>query len=551
VTFQLRDYQLHTVAANRAAHTGARRPTGVGVVNRTGNILATGLGKTEIFSAQVARAHARLERSIILVHRQELADQAIAKLRKHSPNASIGLVKAGRNDWEADIVLASVPSIGTERQLRKRRIPSDWFQLGIADECHHASADTWRTAMDYFGAFRGTPWSGYTATMARGDTRALGDIWSEIVSEYDIAFGVSNGYLVRPRGKRIRVKSLMLDEVKRSRGDYQDSDLGDAMEDADAGSAIAEAYLEHCPGLRAAMFCPNVSSAQHFAGDFNRAGISAEVVVGTTTDVERKAIFARFESGETLVIAGVGVLTEGWDAPWCEVVIMARPTQSAGLYVQCVGRGLRPSTATGKTECLVLDVVGVTANHRLVSLKDLAGRDAEGREMIPDPYGDLVEDDGTGNYAPPIKERPDGQLVAEEVELFAESRSAWLQTDRGVWFIPTKDYLFFLFRQDDDLFSVGRVSTQGGKASRLERDTLVETGKKWAEMYATELDASISGKYAPWRSKSPSDALVKKATGLGILVHGGMRQGEISDMISTRYASSVLAKFANRKEVAR
>lgn len=544
--FTLRGYQKHTVDMNRLAHTGERRPTGTGVVNRVASILATGLGKTVIFSAQAALAHQRLQRTIVLVHREELADQARKKLHSMCPGASIGLVKGTANDWEADIVVASVPSIGTERQLAKRRIPSDWFGLGIADECHHASADTWQTAMTYFGAYRGMPWSGYTATMTRGDSRALGDTWSEVVAEFDIGYGVTNKYLVRPRGKRIRIKNLLLEEVKRSRGDFQDGGLGQAMEDADSGKAIAEAYLEHCPGKRAAMFCPNVSSAQRFAEDFNEAGIPTEVVVGSTPSAERAAIFERFRLGITLVISGVSVLTEGWDAPWCEVVIMARPTQSAGLYVQCVGRGLRPWKATGKRECLVLDVVGATANHRLVSLKDLAGKDPDGQPVLADPYGDEVEDDGTGHYSPPIAERPEGVLVSEDVDLFSDSDSAWLQSDRGIWFVATRSSLYFLVPQPDGAFTLGRTPVGGGTSKRLETDLLIESGMVWAERYASEEDPSISSRRASWRKSKPSDALSKKAAGLGIPTEG-LRQGEISDMITVILANPVLRKFATRK----
>src|SRR6187455_2696738 len=103
-------------------------------------------------------------------------------------------------------MMTNVPSIGTERQLLHRRIPADRFKLGIADKCHHSAADTWQTAMGFFGAFRGMPWSGFTATLTRGDSRALGDTWQEIVADYDIGFGVRNHFLVKPRGIRVRVK---------------------------------------------------------------------------------------------------------------------------------------------------------------------------------------------------------------------------------------------------------------------------------------------------------------------------------------------------------
>lgn len=544
--FTLRPYQEHTVKANRDAHLGRRRPTGTGVANRTANVLATGLGKTVIGSTMASLALERMERTIVLTHRQELADQWMQKLHSQHPTASIGLVKGSRNEWDADIVVASVPSIGTERQLLRRRIPADRFGLGIADECHHSAADTWQTAMGFFGAFRGMPWSGFTATLVRGDSRALGDTWQEIVADYDIGFGVRNHFLVKPRGIRVRVKDLMLDEVKRSRGDFQDEDLGAAMVDADAGNTMVKAYQEHLAGKRTAAFAPSVYSAKRFAETFSEAGIPTEVITGATSDEARRAIYERFRVGTTLVIWSVGVLTEGWDAPWCEGILNARPTESSGLYIQIVGRGLRPFPAGGKTECIVLDVVGSSAKHRLISLKDLAGHEGDPRETIAGYTDEDGTEELTGEYIDPnVKDFLDGELVAQEVDLFGDSDSAWLQTDGGVWFIPTKLSYWFLFAEKEGGYSLGRIATAGGRAHRVERGITLEAGMAWAERYADDEDGSVSSRSASWRKSRPSAGMVKLAQSVGV-PYGGLKQGEVSDMITTGQASVVLRKFASR-----
>ena len=562
--FTLRGYQAHTVAANRAAHLGLRRPTGTGIANRTANSLATGLGKTVISSKMTADAHERMERTIVLVHRSEIAEQHMRKIHSMAPGASIGLVKGSRNEWDADVVVASVPSIGTEAQLRRRRIPADRFRLGIADEAHHSATDTWQCAMSYFGAFGGMPWAGFTATLSRGDSKALGDTWQEVVADYDIGFGVRNGYLVKPTGIRIKVKDLMLDEVKRSRGDFQDADLGDAMEDADAGNTMIKAWYEHAEGLRTAAFAPSVHAAKRWAREFTEAGIPAEVIVGTTTDAERQAIFGRFEQGTTLVIWGVGVLTEGWDAPWCEVILNARPTESASLYIQIVGRGLRPWKPTGKTGCLVLGVVGSSTKHSRVGLKDLAGHEGDPREFIDSYPEDEVEDGPRGEFIDPsLKDFIAGEIVAQEVDLFGDSDSAWLQTDRGVWFIPTKLSYWFLFAEKEGGYSLGRIATAGGRAHRVERGITLEAGMAWAERYADDEDGSVSSRSASWRRVWPSAGMIRKANDCLprieiAALHGGaygeplpynwhgLKQGELSDMITVGSASVVLRKFAVR-----
>lgn len=535
------------MAAHRAAHLGRRRPTGQGKVNATVSTLATGMGKTVIGGESIRLALGRMERSIFLTHRRDLAFQTRRSLHGHMPGVSIGLVMGSDyNQWDADVVVAMVPSIGTERQMLKRRIPAGRFGLGIADEVHHSASDTWQFALNYFGLRRGMNWIGLTATLARGDSKALGDTWAEIVADYDIGYGVRNGWLVRPRGIRLRVKDLMLDEVRRSRGDFVDDDLADAMEDADAGEAMAKAYLDKMPGRRTAGFAPNKHSARVFAEDFSAAGIPTEYVTDDTTDAERAAIYERFRLGTTLVIWSVGVLTEGWDAAWCDGVIMAAMTSSAVKYIQCVGRGLRLWKPGGKKDCIVLDVVGVSAKHRLMSLKDLAGHQGDGREPFDVDYEDPDEEETEpGAFLPEVRRTVDGELVATEVDLFADSESAWMQTDRGVWFVPTALSYWFLYSQTDGGFSLGQVPTGGGKATRVERDLTLEAGMAWADKYALEEDPTISQRSAAWRKRKPSDKLLALAWSMEVPTEG-LRQGEISDMITSKRAGVTLRKFAPR-----
>lgn len=545
--FTMRDYQMHTVAAHRAAHLGQRRPTGEGVVTATASTLATGMGKTVIAGESIRQAGERLERSVFFTHRRDLAHQTVRSLRGQLPTSTrVGLVMGqAHNEWDADVVVMSVPSVGTERQMRKRGIPQGRFGLGVADEMHHSAADTWQFAMGYCGIGRGMPWIGLTATLTRGDSRALGDTWKEVVADYDIGYGVRNGWLVKPRGIRIKVRNLMLDEVRRSRGDFSDDDLGDAMEDADAGNTIAKAYLEHIPGRRAAAFAPNQHSAYRFTEQMVEQGIPAETVTDRTSDAERVAIYERFRLGTTLVIWSVGVLTEGWDAPWCDAIIMATPTSSTGKYIQCVGRGLRLWKPGGKTDCVVLDVVGVSTKHQLVSLKDLAGKQGLDREGVPVQYDEGEEDTERGPYEPEIKEFLEGDLVAQEVDLFADSDSAWLTTAGGVWFIPTKASYWFLYAQKDGGWSLGRMASAGGRGHRVERDLTMDLAMAWAEKYANDEDPSVSSRSASWRKSRPSEAMQNKGARGGILWDGKMRQGEYGDLITRATASIALAKFAS------
>lgn len=402
--------------------------------------------------------------------------------------------------------------------------------------------------MHHFGAFDGRPWAGFTATMSRGDDRQLGETWTEVTSEYDISFGIRNKFLVPVSGKRIRVKNLKLDEVKRSRGDYQDADLGEAMEDADAGNTIADAYLKHADGRRAAMFSPTKSTARRFADDLNERGIPTEVVLGETTTEERQGIYDRFRTGVTKVISSCMVITEGWDAPWAEVAIMARPTSSNALYIQCIGRVLRPFPAGGKQSALVLDVVGASEKNKLVSLVELHEiRDIAPYDAFPDREDDpdgvpLGLDDGP-TYI-------EGEIVASEIELFDTSDSAWLQTSAGVWFIPTKTAYFYLWPKKDGSFGLGKKLVGGPQRKHgvvLENNLTLEGGMAWAERYALDEEggfASISNRHASWRKKRPSEALQRAARAFRLPVDG-LNQGQVGDLLTVAKASLSLPIPAN------
>lgn len=522
-------------------------------MNRTGNVLATGLGKTVIFSELVRLAHDAGRRSLVLVHREELASQARTKLHSIVPRASIGLVKAEKDEHDRDIVIASVPTLA--RQARIDRIDPTGFGLGIADECHHAVADSWQRVMSHFNAFssRAMPWAGFTATMTRGDDRVLGDVWPEVVSTYGIDYGIKHGYLVPVTGKRIQVRDLILDRVRRSRGDFSDGDLGDALQDADAGGVMARAWWEHAEGRRTVIFSPTVDTARQFAQDFNEAGIPTEIITGDTQTEERHAIYERFRLGETICVSSVMVLTEGWDAPWAEVAMMARPTSLPGLYTQCVGRVLRPFPEGGKRSALVLDLVGVSTRCSLASLVDLVGADenpygdseTERQERAPrDPDLDLLPSLGS-------LVDPNAEMVITDVDLFAESESAWLQTTSGIWFLATKAHYFFLYPRGDGVsFRLGVKpvkSLAGHKSKKLEDDLTIEGGMRWAEWYASREDEDLaagrlSSKKAQWRKRPPSDRLIHYAAQMGVLWDGEENQGSLSDRVTIQRASSVLPR---------
>jgi superfamily II DNA or RNA helicase len=428
---ELRDYQAKAVTAGL---DGLARD-----VRHPAEVMPTGTGKTVIFAhlgKQYRETVAPDGQIVVMGHREELLGQAASKFRAVAPELSVGIVQAQRNECAADVVCASVQTLAGGRRLEMIPRP----RLLIVDECHHAMAPTWRRVIDRM-VERGAQVIGYTATMSRGDDRVLGEVWQEIVAHEPIAAMIARGYLARPVGIRVKVADLDLDQVKRSHGDFADKAMGDALEASLAPEAIAKAIMEQCPNRQGIIFAPTVSSATVIAAAVRDAGMTVAIIDGTTPKDARAAALADFKAGRIQWLANCMVLTEGTDLPMAEVCVIARPTSSIALYVQMVGRVLRPHP--GKRGAMLLDVVGATTKHRLASPIDLFGDSREEMALAgvtPEDLGlepEEMETEGRGHQ--PVEPGMDGPLVFKRVDLFDSSDLDWQRTDQGVWFIAAGD----------------------------------------------------------------------------------------------------------------
>lgn len=369
----LRPYQIDAIEGiEQAEREGTRRPL---VVHPTGT------GKTVTFAA-AAQRRAHLGRSLVLVHREELAQQAAEKLSWQAPELRTGIVKAELDEVDADVVIASVPTLARDNRLARmvesvRRSP-----LGtvIVDEAHHAPAPSWVKIMTALGSYseHGPLTAGFTATPER-DKKSLG-VWEKVVSYMSIKEAIFQGYLVDVPPAQTVQTSVDLAKVGKTGGDYNEGDLGEALEAAGAIEQIADAYVEYAKDRKGVAFTPTVRTAHDLAAALRERGIPAEAVDGETPKDLRKAILARLKTGETQVVCNCGVLTEGFDEPSISCVVVARPTKFHGLYVQMVGRGTR--THPGKKNLLILDVVGATERHELITWVDL-GLAPEGKRKKP------------------------------------------------------------------------------------------------------------------------------------------------------------------------
>lgn len=530
---KLRDYQRAAIDAVFGAWSGG--------MQRPAIVLPTGAGKTVVFSALVREWRVRAEagwrhgrRVMILAHRDELVDQAIAKLRAVMPGVNVGKVKAQDNDVSADVIVASVQTLIGKYRLGAIKTGSESdVGLIITDECHHAAAASYQKIYE---AFPDALQLGVTATMARGDGRGLGSQWEDVVYQKSILWMISKNYLVDVRTRQIDLKALDLGGVKSSRGDWQAGDLGRALMESEADTAIARAYREHAGDRQGIVFTPTVETAWAAATALSDAGVRAAVVDGTTAREERQAVYERYRAGKTQVLVNCMVLTEGFDMPQAEVAVIARPTQSAPLYTQMVGRVLRPYP--GKTEALVLDLVGASAN-KLRTLVDLE----------PDHYRTPIRD-GESLAEAEIREEteanqkvPAGSLAfelrAREVSAFETSDHAWARTHAGVLFINCGEtYVFLWPSAEAGLWDVCTAERRQ-KWERTQYTGLdLGSAMAWGEAVSEDYAAFNTRKSARWRKSVPSQPQLDLAARLGVPA-GGLRRGELSTAIDVRIASGI------------
>jgi superfamily II DNA or RNA helicase len=511
---------------------------------RLGVVMATGSGKTVIFAHLISKQHERPDhkRSLVLVHRDELVNQAVDKLTQIAPHLSIGIVKAERDEVDAEVVVASVQTLARAHRLVRIRDVG----LVIVDEVHHVVADTYQRVIEALGCFNGTRLAGFTATMARSDTRRLGTTIEKVSYSRDIVDLILDGYLVPVSGRKIEVGGLDLSEVRMTHGDFAEGALGEALEDAGAGQVIARAYVEHASDRAGILFAPTVSSAHQMASDLNEAGISTETVWGAMPLEDRRLTLKRFSAGEIQVLCNAMVLTEGYDAPHVSCAVIARPTASAPLYVQQVGRILRPHP--GKTDALVLDVVGASTRHRLANLSDLSVYTRDRKEHL-----EPKDNESILSLVERIDERDErkgasGKMTATEIDLFAGSTSAWLQTHKGLWFIPTRSSIFFLYPDPDGTYRVVQRTRTGGY-NRLHAGVDLSYGMAWAASYADAEDSeggfSIGSRNASWRRRrsKPTDKQKDHARLIGLEIDPAWGKAELSDAISVHKASKALDRW--------
>lgn len=331
---------------------------------RTLLVLPTGTGKTIVFASVAADQVRAGDRVLILAHRGELLEQAADKLQR-----STGLVSAVEKaestclDSWFRVVVGSVQTL--QRTARLERFPQDYFGTIIIDEAHHAITDGYRRILDYFDRAKVL---GVTATPDRGDMRNLGEVFDSLAFEYKLTDAIKEGYLCKIMAQTIPLK-LDITDVGFTSGDYSLGQLGTALDPY--LEQIAAEMAQRCRDRKTVVFLPLIKTSQKFRDLLNAHGFRAAEVNGQSDD--RRQVLADFEADKYNVLCNSMLLTEGWDCPSVDCVVVLRPTKVRSLYSQMVGRGTRLSP--GKTDLLLLDFLWMTDKHELCRPADLVCED--------------------------------------------------------------------------------------------------------------------------------------------------------------------------------
>ena len=358
-------------------------------------VMPTGGGKTILFADVIRRVFPR--KALVIAHREELIFQARDKIERVTglkADVEMGEYRAeGGLFGMARVVVSTIQTqcSGGDGGGRMAKFDPSQFGLLIIDEAHHATSPSYRRVIDYYRSNQALKVLGVTATPDRADEEALGQVFQSVAFDYEVLDAIHDGWLVPIEQQMVHVEGLDYSSIRTTAGDLNGGDLAAVLEAEKNLQQMASASVSIIGNRRALVFTASVKAAEMTAEIFNRhrEGM-ATWVCGETDREERRRRLADFAAGKWQVVCNCGVLTEGFDDPGVEVIIMGRPTKSRSLYSQMVGRSTRPLpgvvdgpetaearkaaiAASAKPSCLVVDFVGNAGRHKLITSADILG----------------------------------------------------------------------------------------------------------------------------------------------------------------------------------
>ena len=374
-------------------------------------VLPTGCGKTIVFAKITEELVRRGKRVLILAHRGELLDQAADKIAK-STGLQCATEKAEESclgSWYR-VVVGSVQSL--QRPKRLAKFSKDYFDNIIIDEAHHVISSGYQAVLEHFDNAQVL---GVTATPDRGDMKNLGAVFDSLSYEYTLPKAIKEGFLVPIKALTIPLK-LNLSGVGTQAGDFKVSDIDTALDPY--LYQIADEMINYCKDRKTVVFLPLIKTSQKFCAILNSKGFRAAEVNGDSDD--RSQVLEDFDKGKYNVLCNSMLLTEGWDCPSVNCVIVLRPTKVRGLYSQMVGRGTRLSPETGKTDLLLLDFLWHTERMELCRPAHLI---CENPEVAAKMTENLEKEPGAAVDIEAAEQQAAEDVVAQREEALAKALS--------------------------------------------------------------------------------------------------------------------------------
>lgn len=375
-------------------------------------VMPTGTGKTIVFAKIVEECVRRGMKVLIMAHRGELLDQAADKILK-ATGLRCSVEKAERScigEWFR-VVVGSVQTLMHERRLRQ--FSPDYFDVIIIDEAHHSISPSYQTVLQHFDHAQVL---GVTATPDRADMKNLGSFYESLAFEYTMPEAIKSGYLVPIKALTVPLK-IDISMVGISAGDFKVGEIGTALDPY--LYQIADEMEKYCMDRKTIVFLPLIATSQKFMAILNEHGFVAAEVNGNSED--RTQVLQDFEDGKYNVLCNSMLLTEGYDCPAVDCIIVLRPTKSRPLYAQMVGRGTRLSPETGKEHLLLIDFLWMTERHELCHPAALICEDEEvARRMTKD----MEQAAGEAQDIEEAEKRASEEVVQEREEALAAELAA-------------------------------------------------------------------------------------------------------------------------------
>lgn len=454
--------------------------------------LPTAAGKTVIFSHLIQKTGYR---TLVLAHTVELLEQARDKIQMICPGLDIGLVNAKNKEFDKPVVVSTIQSARQTDNLKQ--LQDQDFELLIYDECHRGASDSSRHVLEAldFGKKTNRLLVGFTATPYRTDSRGLGEIFDELVYRKSIKDLINLGYLCQPKGIKIKT-DLDLETIKTENGDFVTEALAQYMNTPQMNDLVVNTFIEKAKDRKTVCFAVTVDHAYSLANAFKERGITSEAIHGKTPPDERKSLLDAFKDGKISVLTNCQLLVEGWDAPDISCVLIAKPTQSKGLYQQMAGRGLR--LYPNKNDCLILDFG--SKSHSLCGVATLECDSEEEREYKERGEGTVPE--FAKDLPPTINKKLRAAIL--ELDLLGDVFT-WMKDGPSYSLKAIGDKVLKIFPTSNDRFNV--LFFNGNSYQTIAKDLSFEYAFSTSEAFAKENRSLfvVSDLEAPWRHQPISD----------------------------------------------